>query len=83
LDLYASFVGQREPLSWAVVFHDFESDAGSTAYGTELDAEVVWTAPWKQKFGLAWAGYAADEFATDTNKVWLFSTYRFGAKLRA
>jgi hypothetical protein len=80
-DVYASFSGKREALAWTLVFHDFESDAGATSYGSEIDLELVWTAPWKQALGLAWAGYDADDFATDTSKLWVFSSYRFGAKL--
>jgi len=38
---------------------------------------VTYTAPWDQSFSFSFARYNADEFSTDTNKVWLYTTYRF------
>jgi hypothetical protein len=81
VDAYATAAGRAKALSWSAVFHDFESDAGSTSYGTEIDLEIVWKAPWKQLFSLAYATYDADGFATDTDKLWLTTSYKFGAKL--
>jgi hypothetical protein len=59
------------------VYHDFSADTGGGNWGTELDAEVVYTAPWKQKFALKFADYSADDFATDTTKVWVWTSWGF------
>jgi hypothetical protein len=78
VDTWASIAGKADAFSWIVMLHDYESHAGSTPYGTELDAELTWTSPWKQAFGVIWAGYDADSFASDTTKLWVFTAYRFG-----
>ena len=62
---------------WSVRFHDFGSDRGGFDYGSELDGEVVYTAPWKQVFALKLAAYDADAFATDTEKLMLWTSYSF------
>lgn len=59
------------------VFHDFSADTGGGDWGTELDAEVVYTAPWKQQFALKFADYSADDFATDTTKLWIWTSWGF------
>jgi hypothetical protein len=81
VDRWAIVAGKVGAMAWSASWHDFESDAGSIPYGSELDLEIVWKAPWKQGFGAAFAAYDADAFATDTDKLWLFTTYRFEAEL--
>ena len=76
-DLYISASGPGGPVSWAVIFHDFGADSGGAHYGTEIDFQATYTAPWKQGFGFKGAYYSADELATDTFKVWLWTTYTF------
>ncbi len=80
IDAYATAAGKVKALSWSVALHDFKSDTGSTSYGTEVDVEIVWKSSWKQVFALSYATYDADGFATDTDKLWLTTTYRFGEK---
>ena len=38
---------------------------------------VVYTAPWKQKFAIEAAFYDADDWATDTDKIWLWTQWGF------
>lgn len=57
-------------------YQGFSSDAFGFDFGTEIDAELVYRAPWKQAFGLKYADYQADEFATDTRKVMLWSSFK-------
>jgi hypothetical protein len=59
------------------VYHDFSADSGGASWGTELDAQVVYSAPWKQKFGLKFAAYSADQWASDTTKAWLWTQWGF------
>ena len=79
-DLYLSLDGALGPAKWLVAYHDFSAENGQATtgaeYGDELDFQVLYTAPWKQGFGLAGAMYFADEFSTDTNKYWLFTTFK-------
>ncbi len=81
-DIYAKVgyapgnVGPFAGVKLLAVYHDFSSDVGSTDYGTELDLLVG--AKWK-KLGLTlkYADYSADDFATDTQKLWLRVDYAF------
>ncbi|MEE4272848.1 MAG: hypothetical protein V2I67_14335, partial [Thermoanaerobaculales bacterium] len=59
------------------VYHDFSADTGGSDWGTELDASAVYTAPWKQKFALKFADYRADDHATDTSKLWIWTSWGF------
>ena len=75
-DSYATLRFTGKPLTWldslsAVgTYHAFESDRGSTDYGTEIDLQLQ--AKWRRWSGmLKYADYRADSFATDTRKVWV------------
>ena len=59
------------------IYHDFSADSGGASWATELDAQVVYTAPWKQKIALKYARYDADEWAWDTDKIWLWTSWGF------
>ena len=61
--------------AFQVVWHDFQSDAGSADYGTELDASLTWRAAKSLVFGLKLADYQADDLATDTTKAWFWLAY--------
>lgn len=59
-----------DSINASLVYHRFDSDRLSQHYGNEWDAMISakrgrWTATAKL------AAYAADEFATDTRKLWL------------
>jgi hypothetical protein len=59
------------------VYHDFSADSGGASWGTEFDAQVLYTTAWKQKFGLKYASYSADEWRTDTDKIWFWTQWGF------
>ena len=47
-----------------LIYHDFGADSTGSNYGTELDARLEYTAPWKQVFAIKAADYDAKrEFA--------------------
>ncbi|MEM8996060.1 MAG: alginate export family protein [Acidobacteriota bacterium] len=76
--LYLRFRGTlNDQWRFALIYHDFTSDGGDFDFGTELDGELVYKAPWKQTFALRFAAYEADDFSTDTGKVMLWSAYTF------
>jgi hypothetical protein len=83
-DLYLALDGKIGPVKWFAIYHDFSAN-GSVAeadvdfgaeYGDELDFQFLYTAPWKQTFGLKGAIYFADELSTDTEKFWIFTTWK-------
>ena len=75
-DLYLALNGKVGPVKWFAIYHDFSAESTSTNYGGELDFQFLYTAPWKQGFGLKGALFSADEFSTDTNKFWIFTSYK-------
>jgi hypothetical protein len=59
------------------VYHDFSADSGGADWGTEIDAQVLHTAPWKQKFALKYADYRSADRASDTTKIWVWTQWGF------
>ncbi len=59
------------------VYHDYGADSGGASWGSEFDASVVFTSPWKQKFAIEAAFYDADDWATDTDKIWIWTQWGF------
>ncbi len=76
-DLYLSVSGKTHGVGWKAVYHDFSAESSNADYGTELDLQVTHKTSWQQTFGLKAAFYNSDGFATDTDKVWLFTSYGF------
>ncbi len=63
--------------SGEIAAHRFDADSGGATYGHELDGQVTYRARWGQEFLLKLALYDADAFSTDTEKLWIQTTYRF------
>ena len=69
-------VGPIKGVKLLGVYHDFSADTGGADYGSEIDLLA------SGKFGkigitLKFADYSADEFAADTQKLWLQFDYAF------
>ncbi|MFQ5877470.1 MAG: alginate export family protein [Acidobacteriota bacterium] len=76
-DLYLSVGATLAGVRLLGVYHDFSADDGGADYGTELDLLVAKTFHGKYTAGLKYAGYSADGFATDTDKLWVTLQVRF------
>jgi hypothetical protein len=65
--------------TWSALadLHLFDADEGDQSYGNELDLQAIYDTPWKQQFALKTAVYRTDEFATDTTKLMLWTTWGF------
>lgn len=76
-DFYAAITGNVGPLNLDFRYHDFSADEGGSDYGSEFDFKVAWK--FKKHYTLAaiYASYDADEFKTDTDKLWLELTVNF------
>jgi len=61
----------------AAFYHNFESDQGSTDYGTELDMVVTRKFTKKCDGGLKLADFSSDTRAPDATKIWLWAHYKF------
>jgi hypothetical protein len=59
------------------VYHDFDDDTGSVDYGQEYDFVVAKKFGKHYKLVAKYAYYDADNFATDTQKIWLLGNISF------
>jgi hypothetical protein len=75
VDSYLALGAKQEAFAYQLAWHEFSSDNGSDDYGSELDASMLWTVSKTLTLGLKAAGYDADDFATDTTKIWLWAAY--------
>jgi len=75
VDSYVSAGAKQGEFNYQLAWHEFSADSGPDEYGSELDASVSWTLSKSLTLGLNAADYAADDFATDTTKVWLWAAY--------
>ncbi|MBU83759.1 alginate export family protein [Alcanivorax sp.] len=57
----------------AAVYHDFQADEGSSDYGTETNLLVARPIGKNYVVGLKYADYSADDFGTDTQKLWAWA----------
>jgi len=75
-DLYASVgwgwkaLGPFDAVTLQAVYHDFRSDRASRPYGDEIDL-LASAKRGKLAASVRYARYRADDFATDTDKIWL------------
>ncbi len=76
-DAFLSIGADLGRWSLVAVYHDFSADSGGGSWGNELDGQVVYTTPWKQKVALKFAHYSADLWATDTDKLWVWTQWGF------
>jgi hypothetical protein len=76
-DLFLSVTANLGAFKLIGVYHDFSADTGGDKWGTELDAAVIYNSPWKQQFALKFADYNAKDHATDTRKLWIWTSWGF------
>ena len=69
-DLYFGLSGSLGPVKVAATYHDFSADEGNLNYGAEIDLVMDYTIRNGINAQLKFADYRADDFATDTKKVW-------------
>jgi hypothetical protein len=75
-DLFFKANGKFGSLKWLLAYHLFDANDGGAKYGNEFDALVTYKASWKQTFGAKAAFYSADDFATDTTKIWVWTGFK-------
>lgn len=76
-DTFLNFTWANNGWKCVVVYHDFESDQGSIAYGSEIDALLAKKLNKQASVGLKLADYSADEHSVDTTKIWAFSQMKW------
>ena len=58
-------------------YHQFDAEDGGMHYGDEIDLVAAYAFSPRYGIQLKYASYDADEFATDTDKLWLMATATF------
>lgn len=76
-DTYISAATTINGVSLKAVHHRFDSDQGSSEYGTETGLVAKWSPNSTYTLGAKAAGYSADDFGADTDKVWLWADASF------
>jgi len=76
-DTYVSLGGKYRSFGLSGIYHWFRSDTGSIEYGNEMNLLLTYKSPWKQTFGFKAAFYRADLYSEDTDKLMIYSAYRF------
>ena len=66
-------------IRFMAVYHEFDADTGGADLGEELDLLAAAKFMKKYTMTLKFAGYKADTFATDTEKIWMYfdATFKF------
>ncbi len=77
-DLYVSVSRKYRGTDYSVIYHRFDPETGGPSYGSEWGLLVK--RPFAQRYSivLKYANYNARNFATDTEKLWIMMSARFG-----
>lgn len=75
-DMYASIGGKVGKVTLAAIYHEFESDFGSTDLGSEINF-VAKTKAGPVGLLFKFADYSSSDARPDTQKIWLMSTLKF------
>ncbi len=76
-DLYVSLSTKLAGPKITLAYHNFESEEGGTDYGDEIDLAISQDFAEHYNVLLKGAMYNADDFATDTTKVWVQLSAKF------
>lgn len=77
VDNYLKVSGKALGMKLAAAYHDFSSDVGSIDYGTEYDLLAVKKLGKNYVVGVKYASYSADDYAKDTDKLWIWGEAKF------
>ena len=77
-DLYFSFATKIRGANISLIYHQFIPEAGGPKYGSEWDLMIKKPFADRYSFVFKYADYDARSFATDTEKLWIMFTARFG-----
>ena len=77
-DLYISVARKLGGMSFSVIYHRFNPEAGGPAYGSEWDLVIKRPLAERYSMDLKYANYNARSFATDTQKFWVVFGAKFG-----
>jgi hypothetical protein len=76
-DIYLTVKGAISGVKLAATYHNLTSDVNGIDYGNELDFVASYKVNNTYGVLFKFANYTADDYATDTNKLWLEGTAKF------
>lgn len=76
-DTYVTLSTKKFKTTTSLTWHTFKSDEGSIDYGNELDFAVAYPFTNHLTGMFKYAHFNADQYVTDTDKVWVMGTYKF------
>jgi len=76
-DVYIKATTKLGKVKLTAVYHDLTAEQGDIDYGSELDFVAAYKVNKHLSAVLKYAAYDADEKATDTDKLWLMTTFKF------
>jgi len=76
-DIYFKVAAKVVPAKLAMFYHDFSSDEGSDDYGTEFDVVATYPVNKNVSVQMKYARYDAEDFSTDTDKLWFTINMKF------
>ncbi|NQY89149.1 MAG: alginate export family protein [Colwellia sp.] len=76
-DIYLTVKGAVSGVKLSATYHKLTSDVNSIDYGNELDLVANYKINKKYAVLVKFANYSADNYLTDTNKLWLQATAKF------
>jgi hypothetical protein len=62
----------------SLIYHQFSPETGGPDYGSEWDLMIKKQLASRYSIVLKYANYDARSFATDTEKLWIMFTAKFG-----
>ena len=76
-DIYITVKGAIADIKLSATYHDLSADVGGQHWGSEIDLVAAYTINKNYSVLAKFANYNADEYATDTNKLWLQLSAKF------
>ncbi len=77
-DFYFSIATKIRGANISLIYHRFNPEAGGPDYGSEWDLMIKKRVAERYSIVLKYADYDARSFATDTEKLWIMATAKFG-----
>jgi len=77
-DLYLSIATTLGGANLALVYHQFDPEAGGPSYGSEWDIMIKKSLTKRYSVILKYANYSARSHASDTEKLWVMLAANFG-----
>ncbi len=77
-DFYFSIATKIRGANVSLIYHRFNPEAGGPNYGSEWDLMIKKPFAERYTIVLKYADYDARSFATDTEKLWIMATAKFG-----